>query len=144
MSSVFIKHLLLEAIIQHAQTEYPYECCGVLLGSYTKDGSKSVVEIRKLSNAKERSEQSNRYVISSEDLLHVELYARKNHKDIIGFYHSHPDHAAIPSTYDLAHAWPFYSYMIVSVIKGVAQDISISKLNKEGSSFESELIQEGE
>ena len=64
--------------------------------------------------------------------------------DVLGFYHSHPDHPAIPSTYDLEHAWPFYSYLIVSVEKGKAQAITSWELENDRSKFTTEFIVEGE
>ena len=129
----------LEQIKEHAQRDYPYECCGILLGKF-KDGEKTVTQVLEISNEKEEENRHNRYLIPSKKILETELYAIKNGLDIVGFYHSHPDHSAIPSAYDVEHALPVYSYLIVSVYDAKAVDFTISVLTPDRAKFEKELI----
>ena len=124
---------------EHAQKDYPYECCGILLGKF-ENGEKTVTQVLEISNEKEEENRHNRYLIPSSKILETELYAIKNGLDIVGFYHSHPDHSAVPSAYDVEHALPVYSYLIVSVYAAKAVDFTISVLSADRSKFEKELI----
>src|SRR5919106_642937 len=112
----------LEEIRAHGVRDYPYECCGLLLGHYRGDG-KVVSQIFPISNAREESAKRNRFLITPEELLRGERYARGNDLEVVGFYHSHPDSPAVPSKYDLEHAWPTYSYIIVSTTADEARDL---------------------
>jgi proteasome lid subunit RPN8/RPN11 len=134
-----IKKNHIEQIKEHAQKDYPYECCGILLGKF-ENGEKTVTEVLEISNEKEEENRHNRYLIPSSKILETELYAIKNGLDIVGFYHSHPDHSAIPSAYDVEHALPVYSYLIVSVYDKKAVDFTISVLSQDRAKFEKELI----
>lgn len=134
-----IKKNHIEQIKEHAQKDYPYECCGILLGKF-KNGEKTVTQVLEISNEKEEENRHNRYLIPSSKILETELYAIKNGLDIVGFYHSHPDHSAIPSAYDVEHALPVYSYLIVSVYDAKAVDFTISVLSENREKFEKELI----
>ena len=129
----------LEQIKQHAQKDYPYECCGILLGKF-KNGEKTVTQVLEISNEKEEENRHNRYLIPSTKILETELYAIKNGLDIVGFYHSHPDHSATPSAFDLEHALPVYSYLIVSVYDGKAVDLTVSVLSNNREKFEKEIV----
>jgi proteasome lid subunit RPN8/RPN11 len=107
---------------QHAEEIYPHECCGVLLGRFDKSGSKTVARIAHCDNACLDSPH-NRYHIDPKDLIRIQREARErgHNEDIVGFYHSHPDHPAQPSPTDLAEAhWFGCSYVITSVEKGKA------------------------
>ncbi len=99
-------------IRDHARRTYPDECCGALLGR----GS-SVVEAYALPNTTEEGPRR-RFLVRPEDYRATEARARASSADVLGFYHSHPDHPARPSQYDLDHAWPVFSYVIVSVAAG--------------------------
>lgn len=134
-----IKKNHIEQIKEHAQKDYPYECCGILLGKFS-GSEKTVTEVLEISNEKEEENRHNRYLIPSSKILETELYAIKNGLDIVGFYHSHPDHSAIPSAYDVEHALPVYSYLIVSVYAAKAVDFTISVLSTDRAKFEKELI----
>ncbi|HEU4767442.1 MAG TPA: M67 family metallopeptidase, partial [Pyrinomonadaceae bacterium] len=112
----------LEEIRAHGVRDYPYECCGLLLGRFGPDG-KSVNETYPISNAREESAKRNRFLITPEELMRGERYARANDLEVVGFYHSHPDSPAVPSQYDLEHAWPTYSYIIVSTRANEATDL---------------------
>lgn len=134
-----IKKNHIDQIKEHAQKDYPYECCGILLGKFS-GSEKTVTEILEISNEKEEENRHNRYLIPSSKILETELYAIKNGLDIVGFYHSHPDHSATPSAYDVEHALPVYSYLIVSVYAAKAVDFTISVLSPDRAKFEKELI----
>jgi proteasome lid subunit RPN8/RPN11 len=129
-----------DAIKRHGETDYPYECCGMVLGKFALDKTKIAEEIYSISNAREESAKRNRFLILSDEFLRGELYARKKKLDIIGLYHSHPDHPANPSQYDLDHAWPLYSYIIVAVHAGKAEDFLSWELENDRSRFNSELF----
>lgn len=134
-----IKKNHIDQIKEHAQKDYPYECCGILLGKF-ENGEKTVTQVLEIVNEKEDENKHNRYLIPSSKILETELYAIKNGLDIVGFYHSHPDHSAIPSAYDVEHALPVYSYLIVSVYDAKAVDFTISVLSTDRAKFEKELI----
>jgi proteasome lid subunit RPN8/RPN11 len=104
----------------HGEETYPYECCGVLLGTMTDDGARVVTSIARAGNTRTDSPQ-NRYNIDPKELLRIQREGRESGEDIIGFYHSHPDHPAQWSQTDLAEAhWFGCSYVITSVEKGKA------------------------
>jgi proteasome lid subunit RPN8/RPN11 len=105
---------------QHGEETYPYECCGVLLGQFADDGSKIVTHIARAGNTRDDSPH-NRYHIDPKELIRIQREGRERGEDILGFYHSHPDHPARWSTTDLAEAhWFGCSYVITSVEKGKA------------------------
>lgn len=124
----------------HGERDYPYECCGLLLGSFESDGLKVVRETYPISNAREESAKRNRFLIEPAELLRGERYARDKGQDVIGFYHSHPESPAVPSQYDLEHAWPTYSYIIVSVKNQKAGDFFSWEQQPDRSKFDSEEI----
>jgi len=126
-------------IEDHAERDYPYECCGLLLGSFV-DGLKSISEIYPISNAREEEAKRNRFLIRPEELLRGEQYAAERGLDVIGFYHSHPNHPAVPSQYDLDHAWPVYSYIVVSVRAVAAGDLRSWEMESDRSRFTEEEI----
>jgi len=139
-----IKKLHIDDIKRYAETEYPYECCGILLGKVETNKSKTVEQILPISNAQEDKHKHNRFLITPEEMMRAELLARKNKIDVLGFYHSHPEHLAVPSDYDLDHAWPMYSYIIVSVIRGTAENFTSWELQQDRLKFSSESIKEGD
>lgn len=105
---------------QHGEETYPHECCGVLLGSFDNNGSKTVSRIARCGNTRADSPH-NRYQIDPRELIRIQREGRERGEDIVGFYHSHPDHPAHWSTTDLAEAhWFGCSYVITSVDKGAA------------------------
>ena len=127
-------------IRKHGERDYPFECCGLLLGRFEQDGHKAVVETYPISNAREEEAKRNRFLIQPEELLQGERYARENGIDVVGFYHSHPDSPAAPSQYDLDHAWPTYSYLIVSVSSEGAEDMRSWEMEADRSRFNTEEI----
>jgi proteasome lid subunit RPN8/RPN11 len=128
---------------RHAESEYPNECCGAVLGRF-ENGKKITHTILPISNMREPEAKHNRFLIRPEEFLHCEKTARKSGLDMIGFYHSHPDHPAEPSQYDLEHALPVYSYIIIAVAKGNAGEMTSWELQNDRTQFNKELITENE
>jgi proteasome lid subunit RPN8/RPN11 len=123
----------LEIIRSHAESTYPDECCGIILGYGMSEG-KTVVEVIPTENAwntatvdfpgdRTTETQKRRYAIAPQVMLQAQKQARDRYLNIIGIYHSHPDAPAIPSECDRLYAWPEYSYIIVSVLKGKAETV---------------------
>ncbi|MFL6200227.1 MAG: Mov34/MPN/PAD-1 family protein [Thermoanaerobaculia bacterium] len=140
MSRLVIPARHLHTAGQHASTSYPDECCGVLIGRSA--GDSTVVE-RLLSVDNERNEsRHNRYLINPETVLAAHKEARALGLDVVGYYHSHPDHPARPSEFDREHAWPGVSYLIVSVEKGSVADARSWRLADDREKFDEEEIEE--
>lgn len=131
----------IEAEIRLAgEKAYPNECCGILFGS--EDGDDHVVKsLKPIENARESGEQYHRFLITAEDMMQAELEARKLGLEIVGFYHSHPDHPAKPSDYDRDHALPFYSYIILRVAEGKADLMTSWRLQLSREAFNSESLE---
>ncbi|GHV73483.1 hypothetical protein AGMMS49940_07850 [Spirochaetia bacterium] len=129
-----------EAIRREGERAYPNECCGIILGSIADDNSRVMTDSIPIENAREAGEQYHRFRIEPEDLMKAELAARKRKLDVLGFYHSHPDHPAKPSDYDKEHALPYYSYIITAVDKGKAGDFTSWELKTDRSEFVQEHI----
>lgn len=125
---------------RHGEADYPHEACGLLLGVLGEDGAKRVAEALPLENAREEGVRHHRFVIRPEDLVRAEREARGRGLDVVGIYHSHPDHPDEPSRYDLEHAWPVYSYVIVSVREGRAASLRSWELAADRSRFAPEPI----
>lgn len=106
-----------DEIIGHAKSAYPHECCGALIGK-----GKKVVKARLMENIN-KDRANDRYEINPKELLRIEKETSSNGLEVIGFYHSHPDHPDRPSGFDRERAWPFYSYVIIAVQNG--KDISV-------------------
>jgi proteasome lid subunit RPN8/RPN11 len=123
-----------EAIRQHGIEAYPNECCGALFG---RDGQ--VVDTFGLPNTTEEGPRR-RFLVRPQDYLAAERRARELGADLLGFYHSHPDHPARPSQYDLDHAWPVFSYVIVSVRGGVPEDMTSWLLRDDRSGFDAQTL----
>lgn len=128
----------IRAICAHAQSTYPQECCGLLLGKLSQDGkilieaiamenvwsAQAVESFSEIDTKWQLSEnKSTHYTIAPEEILRVQKESRDRQLDIIGIYHSHPDHPAIPSQFDRVCAWQAYSYIIVSVPQGKAGEL---------------------
>ena len=105
---------------RHGEETYPYECCGVLLGHMNEDGTRVVTSVARAGNTRTDSPH-NRYNIDPRDQIRIQREGRERGEEVIGYYHSHPDHPARWSPTDLAEAhWPGLSYVITSVEKGKA------------------------
>jgi proteasome lid subunit RPN8/RPN11 len=145
----------LEAIRAHGTRDYPNECCGILLGR-SSDEHKEVTEVVALRNLRHEPDRAqailpidspaieserNRFLIDPKDQIWVEKDARERKLVVLGYYHSHPDHPARPSTYDCDHAWPWYSYVIISIQQGSAGELSSWVLRDDRSAFDSEPVE---
>ena len=126
------------AIRAHGRETFPHECCGAMLGS---DGV--VREAFALPNTTEEGPRR-RFLVRPDDYRVAETRAREAGLDLLGFYHSHPDHPAKPSQYDLDHAWPSFSYVIVSVMGGEDKQLTSWRLKDDRSAFEEEQITKNE
>ena len=117
----------------HGAEAYPNECCGALLGRDVED-TREALALFPLVNRRDDSPR-NRFSIAANDVLGAQAAAREKHLDVIGWYHSHPDHPAQPSEYDREHAWPWYSYVIVSVAAGQPRELTSWRLADDRSRF---------
>jgi proteasome lid subunit RPN8/RPN11 len=126
------------AIRAHGEETYPHECCGALVG---RNGS--VTAIVALPNTTEEGPRR-RFLVRPVDYRAAERRASELGGDLIGFYHSHPDHPARPSQYDLDHAWPTFAYVIVAVASARAGDMTVWFLKDDRSSFEEGTLHHGE
>jgi proteasome lid subunit RPN8/RPN11 len=131
---------LTAAIRREGEAAYPDECCGILLGRIPGEGRRIVEAVMPIVNAREAEERYHRFRIEPEDFMRAEKEARKQGRDVLGFYHSHPDHPARPSDYDREYALPFYSYIIVAVEGGKAGDFTSWELAADRSAFFPETI----
>jgi cysteine synthase B len=125
---------VLAAIRDHAERTYPEECCGALIGRE----SGQVIEALALSNAMDH--RNRRFLIGPDAYKAAEARAAETDLTLVGFYHSHPDHPAVPSTFDLDHAWPNLCYLIVSVREGRAGDARAWRLRDDRSAFDEEPL----
>jgi proteasome lid subunit RPN8/RPN11 len=134
--TIRISGALVDAIRRAGEAAYPAECCGVLGGRVT--GLKEVLRIEPVVNR--RTDDPHRYLISPDDLLRVTLELRHAELEVLGYYHSHPDHPAEPSEFDSEHAWPWYSYVIVRVNKGHAAELASWVLEEDCAGMRQEIM----
>ena len=127
-----------QEIRAHGAKDYPNECCGAMLGT-DGDSGREVRSLFPLVNRRDDSPR-NRFSITPEDFRAAEKAASERGLDLLGWYHSHPDHPARPSEFDREHAWPWYSYVIVSVDGGVPKDLTSWQLEDDRSKFQPETI----
>ena len=127
-----------DAIRRHGVEAYPHECCGALIG---RDGQ--ITEAFALANTTDEGPRR-RFLVRPSDYQEAERRASTLGAELLGFYHSHPDHPAAPSQYDLDHAWPFFSYVIVSVRAGVPEDMTSWRLRDDRSAFDEEALSYGQ
>jgi proteasome lid subunit RPN8/RPN11 len=128
------------AIQAHGEAAYPNEGAGLLLGE-AANGSKTVVDILPVGNEWEAGEQYHRYLITPQDVLRGESVAARRGLDVVGIFHSHPDHVAEPSTMDRDWALPWYSYIITTIQQGRAVQSRAWLLRDDRSAFDEEDIQ---
>lgn len=134
--SITIDFEAIQVMKQDAQTAYPDECCGFLYG--TEEGIRMINVAQPVTNEQEGSKRR-RFQISGQDYMAAEQYADANSWQLLGVYHSHPDHPAIPSIHDLRQAMPFFSYIILSVKKGKVTDLRSWQINEKGQFAEEAL-----
>src|SRR5204863_5186146 len=126
------------AIRAHGEETYPHECCGALGGR-----DRMVTATVPLPNTTEEGPRR-RFLVRPSDYRDAERRALELGGELVGFYHSHPDHPARPSQYDLDHAWPTFAYVIVSVVSGAAADMTVWFLKDDRSTFEEGSLHHGE
>jgi proteasome lid subunit RPN8/RPN11 len=117
-------------IRRHGEETFPHECCGALIGSGDR-----VTAAVPLPNTTEEGPRR-RFLVRPSDYRLAEQRAAELGGDLLGFYHSHPDHPARPSQFDLDHAWPNFAYVIVSVMSGAARDMTVWFLKEDRSRFD--------
>lgn len=128
-----------QEMLKDALQAYPDECCGFLFGT-EKGGDRVLTDILIVDNAKE-GDKRRRFEIAPKDYLKAERFADEKGLSLLGVYHSHPNHPAVPSEHDRVAAQPYFSYVIVSVFDGKVNDVRSWRLN-DGRQFEEEHIGE--
>ena len=132
-----VSDAVLAAIRAHGREANPNECCGALIG---RDGE--VTDALALPNTTEEGPRR-RFLVRPSDYRAAEARASASGAELLGFYHSHPDHPAEPSQYDLDHAWPSFSYVIVSVRNGEPTEMRSWRLREDRSQFDEEPLLAG-
>lgn len=136
---VILPAALARQIESEGAAAYPNECCGILFGKDVRESgaTRRIVErLLPVDNVFESGEQYHRFSISPRQLMKAEKVAADAGNLVLGFYHSHPDHPARPSEYDREHAWPFYSYIIVSIARREAREMTSWVLNERSGQFD--------
>ena len=138
--ALLLSSIILKDIHTHGEDAYPDEGAGLLLGSIEGE-SKMVVGILPIMNAREDSARHNRYLLTPQDYLRGEQEAARRGLDVLGVFHSHPDHPNQPSEFDRDWAMPWFSYIITSVQKGKAVESRSWLLLEDRSAFKEESIE---
>jgi proteasome lid subunit RPN8/RPN11 len=136
---LLLSQKILQKIHAHGTEAYPEEGAGLLLGREDA-GERLVVEILPLTNSREDQARHNRYLITAEDMLAGENEAMRLGLDVVGIFHSHPDHPNQPSEFDRDWALPWYSYIITSVDQGQAVASRSWRLSEDRESFREEVL----
>lgn len=138
MVSVQLFRAAEDALRSHCEREYPREACGFLigpdpasLGDASREIRRAIPAINEANDGRQR-----RFVIASDEVRRREAEVESSAEAVLGFYHSHPDQPAAPSRLDQAHAWPWYSYLVVSVESGRAREMTAFELNAKRRRFE--------
>ena len=135
-----LREELAARIRAHGVETYPHECCGALLGRDAEgDAAREVKSLLPLANRRNDSPR-NRFELTAEDVRLAEKTAKDEGLELLGWYHSHPDAPARPSEFDRDHAWPWYSYIIVSVQKGEPRDMTSWRLQDDRAGYDPETI----
>ncbi|MFZ1081360.1 MAG: M67 family metallopeptidase [Candidatus Kryptoniota bacterium] len=126
-----------ESVVQiekHGEQTYPEECCGIMLG--LNDGDTQIIEsVVELENEQDENRRR-RFFVTPKQYLQAERTAAQRSLELLGFYHSHPDHPAIPSAFDTEHALPWFTYFVVSITQGKANKLTAWKLNETREHFD--------
>lgn len=138
---IAVPRRLLDEIREHGRETYPEECVGGLLGR--RGEGAHVTRIERIDNSR-GSERARRYEVAPQDYLRLEKLADESGLELLGFYHSHPDHPAVPSAYDRAHAFPFFHYLVCAVPSGRPGEVTAWRLADDRGEFEREPIVEEE
>ena len=130
---------ILKEIHVHGESAYPEEGAGLLLGE-VDNGSKRVTQILNLTNTREESARHNRYLLGPEDYARGEEEAERLGLEVLGVFHSHPEHPNVPSEFDREWAWPWFSYLITSVRSQMAMESRAWRLTEDRSGFVEERV----
>jgi proteasome lid subunit RPN8/RPN11 len=140
---VIIQPEELRTIEKHGERAYPNEGVGFLFGR--DNGDELVIEaVRAVENRRETDAQNNRYEVSPQDFVQAEIEAERLGLDLIGVFHSHPDHPAQPSQFDLDHAMPHFSYLISAIEAGRARVTQAWQLKGDREAFDEDTLVVGE
>jgi proteasome lid subunit RPN8/RPN11 len=136
MRDIEVPEELVQEIRAHARETFPEECCGILLVPTPEGerGPRRVLAVRRAQNGS-TDERARRFVIPPEELRGVERQLEGTGQMVGGFYHSHPNHPALPSEFDRDHAWPWYSYLILGVTPEAEGPLGSFELDEESGSF---------
>jgi proteasome lid subunit RPN8/RPN11 len=132
---------LADAIRRHAEQAYPEEAAGLMLGIVETGGQRRVAQVVPLANRWEDGGRHHRYRIDPRELMAAEDRADRDGLTIVGIFHSHPDHPAQPSAFDLDQALPFYSYVITRVDGGRAFESRAWRMSDDRNRFDEETLQ---
>jgi len=138
MSEIILSISAIGTIQNQGEKIFPNEACGFLFGT-EKNGQRYISKAIPVKNSKE-GDQRRRFEISAFDYMKAERYALEKDIQLLGIYHSHPNHPAIASEHDLKVAMPFFSYVIVSVLDGHADKILSWKLKENVREFQEEKV----
>ena len=136
---IIIASSCIQAVGSHAQSTFPQECCGFMLGTKSNDGGRTVTELYKIDNIN-ATNPGRQYHMNPKQQLEAERYAREEKLEILGVYHSHPNHSSRASEFDRIHALPFWSYLIISCINGKRGQIQSWRLREDRSQFDEEVL----
>ena len=139
MAGIILTKQIIDEFQTHGEQEFPHECCGFILGNFTSDGQGEALEYIPASNTKEENRER-RFLIDPMAYQNAEDKADELGLSVISIVHSHPDHPDRPSEFDREHAWPGFSYIIMSIKKGVATGHRSWKLNQDRTEFIEEKI----
>jgi proteasome lid subunit RPN8/RPN11 len=134
---VLLPEELAEKIRRHGEATYPEECCGFLVAkesAFADVDERRIVRIAPMENRMEGA-RGRRFVIPPEELRRFENSLEGTGEVLVGFYHSHPDHPAVPSLYDQEHAWPWYTYLVLTVDGGKSGELGAFELGAEDRRF---------
>lgn len=137
-SQLIVPALALERLIRLARKGYPHEVCGLLVGR-ERDLRTQIDRVTSARNLA-RDRPADRYLLDPDDFLAADIAARRAGREIVGIWHTHPDHPARPSPTDLASAWPGYTYLILSVRRDGVADVTAWQLD--GDRFVERRVQE--
>jgi proteasome lid subunit RPN8/RPN11 len=127
-------------ILEHCKDSYPHECCGALLGMADEDGVKTISDTYPMAN-KNTERAKDRYEIDPLDFMRAEKAAKAGGLELLGIYHSHPDHPSRPSEFDRERGWPDYSYIIVAVENGEKTEAQSWCFTEDNEPFKEEELQ---
>lgn len=136
---IIIEPSIRQLLVEDAVNTFPDECCGFFFGREEKDGTRVIIDILVVDNSKE-GDKTRRFLISPADYMAAEQHALDHDWDLLGVYHSHPNHPAIPSEHDRKAAQPYFSYIIISVMNGEHINIRSWRLNEQEQFDEEKVV----